>query len=100
MIRSSSLAKRWYSIEPATRKYVKGCRFLLFTRKYKNQLLDTGVDYLKLASKTEVHRPIRFLGSKIADAMTKSNDDKIVKHDESPRNVQEIIIRPEKGEKY
>ena len=29
-----------------------------------------------------------------------SNNEKIVKHDESPRNIEEIIIRPEKGEKY
>ena len=28
------------------------------------------------------------------------NNEKIVKHDESPRNIEEIIIRPEKGEKY
>ena len=29
---SSSLATRQYSIEPRTRKYVKGCRFLSFAR--------------------------------------------------------------------
>ena len=27
-----------YSIEPRTRKYVKGCGFLSFARKYKKQL--------------------------------------------------------------
>ena len=43
----------------------------------------------------------KFLGNKIADAVAKSNDDKIVKvkHviDENPRNVQEIIIPLEKN---
>ena len=32
---SSSLAKRRYSIEPRTRKYVTGLGFLSFSRKYK-----------------------------------------------------------------
>ena len=35
-----------YSIEPRTIKYVKG-----YARKYKKQLLDTGVDSLKSALK-------------------------------------------------
>ena len=30
---------RGYSIEPKTRKYIKGCGFLSFARKYKKQLL-------------------------------------------------------------
>ena len=29
--------------ESRTRKYVKGCWFLLFARKYKRQLLDPGL---------------------------------------------------------
>ena len=33
-----------YSIEPRTRKYVKGYGILSFTRKYRKQLLDTGLD--------------------------------------------------------
>ena len=32
-------------------KHVKGYGFLLFARKYKKQLLDTGLDPLKTASK-------------------------------------------------
>ena len=31
-----------YSIEPRTRKYVKGYGFLSFARKYKKKLLNTG----------------------------------------------------------
>ena len=52
-----------------------------------------------LPQSTEV--TCKFLGNKIADAVAKSNDDKIVKikHviDENPRNVQEIIIPLEKN---
>ena len=44
-----------YSIEPRTRKYVKGYGFLSFARdlsnKYGKQLLDTTLDALKTASK-------------------------------------------------
>ena len=32
---SSSLAMRQYSVEPRTRKYVKGYGFLSFARKHK-----------------------------------------------------------------
>ena len=53
-----------YSIEPRTRKYVKGYGFLLFARnlssKYRKQLLDTatktGINALKSASKKVVHK--------------------------------------------
>ena len=64
--------------------------------------MDTGLDSLNTASKKVVHRTSELLGNKIADAVTKSNDDKIVKPkhviDENPRNVEEIIIPPEKRE--
>ena len=75
---------RGYSIEPKTRKYIKGCGFLSFVRKYKKQLLDTGLDAVKTASK----KPGKFLGNKIAGAVTKSNDDKNVKQEP----FEEIII--------
>ena len=45
------LAMRQHSIEPKTRKYVKGHGFLSFARKYRKQLLDAGLDSLKTASK-------------------------------------------------
>ena len=54
----------------------------------KKQLLDTGLDSLKAASKNVVHKTGEFLGNKIADAVTMSNDDKIVKQEP----VEEIII--------
>ena len=56
---------RRYSIEPRTRKYVKEYGFLSFTRKYKKQLLDTGLD----ASKKVAHKAGEYLGNKIADAV-------------------------------
>ena len=70
-----------YSKEPRTRKYVKGYGFLSFTRKDKKQLLDAELDSLKTTSKNVVQRAGEFLGNKIADAVTKSNDDKIVKQE-------------------
>ena len=39
MTRSSSLAKRRYSIESRTRKDVKGYGFLSFARKYKKTII-------------------------------------------------------------
>ena len=49
------------------------------------------IDSLKTASKKVVHKAGEFIKNKIADAVTKSNDDKIVKQEP----VEEIIIRPE-----
>ena len=92
MTRSSSLAMRQYSIGPRTKKYVKGYGSYSFSGKYKKQLLDTGLDALKTASKKVVHKAGEFLGNTIADAVTKSNDDKIVKPDENPGNVEEKNI--------
>ena len=76
-----------YSIEPRTREYVKGYGFLLFARKYQKQLLDKGLD----ASKKVVHEAGEYLGNKITDALTKSNDDNI----EEQAPVEEIIIPPD-----
>ena len=67
---------RRYSIEPRTRKYIKGYGFLSFARKYKKELLDTGLYSLNTASKKVFHKAGEFLGNNIADAVTKSNDDK------------------------
>ena len=53
-----------YSIGPRTRKYVKGYGLLLFSRKYKNQLLGTGLDAVKTTSKKSVHKAGTFLGKK------------------------------------
>ena len=39
-----------YSIEPRTRKYVTGYGFLSFTRRYKEQLMDTKLYSFKTAS--------------------------------------------------
>ena len=82
---------RWYSIEPKTRKYVRGYGFLSFARKYKKQLLDTGLAAVKTASKKLVHKVGEFIGNKITDAITKSNNDNI----EIQEPVEEIIIPSE-----
>ena len=62
---------RRYSIEPRIRKYVKRYGLLSFARKYKKQLLDTGLDAVKTATKKVVHKPGEFIGHKIADAVAK-----------------------------
>ena len=62
----------------------------------KKQLLGTGLDAVKSASRIEVHKAGEFLGNKIANTATKSNDKKIVELDENSRNVEEIIIPLEK----
>ena len=60
--------------------------------------MNTGLDALRTDSKKVVHKAAqatdRFIGNKIADKIAKS------KHviDENPRNVEEIIIPPEKTE--
>ena len=76
-----------HSMEPRTRKYDKGYESLSFARKYKKQLLDTGL----YASKKVVHKADEFIGNKIADAVSKSNNDNIEKQEP----VEEIIIPPE-----
>ena len=59
-------------------------------REKISKLLDRGLDSLKTVSKKVVHKTGKFLGNKIADVMTKSNGDKIVKQEPA----EEIIILP------
>ena len=54
----------------------------------KKQFLDTGLDALKKV----IHKAGESTGSKITDAVTKSNNDKIVKQEP----VEEMINPPEK----
>ena len=65
-----------YSIDPRTKKYVKRYRFLSFARnlfnKCRKQLLDTGLNFLKTASKKVDHETDEFIGDKIAHAGAKS----------------------------
>ena len=68
--------------------------------------MDTGLDASKTASKKVVHKAAEatgeFIENKIADALSKLNNDKIVKEkpvvDENSRNFEEITIPPEKRE--
>ena len=54
------------------------------------QLLDKGLD----GSKKVVYKAGEYLGNKIVDAVTKSNDDNIEKQEP----IEKIIIPPEKSE--
>ena len=58
--------------------------------------MHTERNLLKTASKKVVHKTSEVLVNKTTDVLTKSNDDIILKPDENPRNVEEIIITPEK----
>ena len=98
MTHSLSIAMWRYSIEPKTRKQIKGYGFLSFARKYKKQFLDTGVDSLKAASKKIDHKTDEFLRNKIADKVIMTIDDKIVKPFENQENVEQKIILTEKRE--
>ena len=90
-----------YSIEPRTRKYVKGYGFLWFAKnfcnKFKKQLFDIGLGAPKTASKIIVHKAAEVTGEFIGK-MT----DKIVKPkyviNENSRNIEELIVPPEKRE--
>ena len=77
-----------------------------FARKYRKQVLDTGLDAQKTASKKVVHNAAKATGesirNKTEDAVTKWKVNKIVKQkpvtDENLRNIEEIIIPPENRE--
>ena len=64
--------------------------------------MDTGLESLKTTSKKVFHKAGEFIENKIADAVAKSKDNKIVKPnyviDENLKNVEEIIIPSEKRE--
>ena len=106
MTRSSSLATRHYSMEPRTRKHVRGYGFFWLARnlsnKYGKQLLDTaaktGLDALKTASKKVVLKAAEatgeFIENKIADKIVKPKPFPA----ENSRNVLRIVIPPGKKE--
>ena len=81
-----------YFIELRTRKYDNWYGFSLFARnfskKYRKQLLDAGLDSLKTYSKTVVHKAGEFLGNKIADTDLRIKLWKLMR-------IQEIIIPTE-----
>ena len=54
----------------------------------KKQLLDTVLESLRTSSRKVVHKAGKFAGNKIGDAVTKSNDEKIVIQEP----LEEIII--------
>ena len=71
---------------------LKDIDFYHFRENIKEKLLDTGLD----AFTKVVHKAGKYLGNKIADVVTNSNDDVIEKQEP----VVEITIQPEKKVKY
>ena len=92
-----------YSIEPGTRKYVKGSGFLSFARKvckqYGKKLLSTAtkrrLDAPKTASKKVVHKTaeatVKLIGNKFAEKIVKPKP----AIDKNSRNVEEMNILSE-----
>ena len=94
-----------YSLEPRIRKRVKGYGFLSFARNLGSkaigkQLIDTGKDALKTASKRVVQKTAEatgdLVGSKIADKITskkvnKADNDITDYENISPEKRQQII---------
>ena len=52
---------RRYSIEPRTRSYVKGYKFLSFARRYKKTNIDRGLDTGKRFSKKVLQKQLNLL---------------------------------------
>ena len=50
--------------------------------------MDTGLDFIKTASKNVVHKAGEFLGNRITDALTNSNNDKIMKPDKNSKMLK------------
>ena len=59
------------------------------------ELLDTGLDSLKTAPKNIVHKAGQVLENKPEDAVTKSNDDKIMKQEPVDKTVLPLDKRDE-----
>ena len=59
--------------------------------------MDTGLDSLKTASKKVIHKTRELLGIKIADAVTMSKDDNIIKTKPVQRK---LLFHKNKEKKY
>ena len=96
-----------YSTEPKFRKYVKGCGFLSFARKfgdkYGKRLMDTatktGIDAAKTVPKRDVQKTAEAAGdlngNKMAGKITSIGKSK-EKEKEKTNKPEEIYIPPEK----
>ena len=78
-------------MELGARKYVQGYGFLSFMRKYKKIINRYRTRYYKHCFQKGSPLAGKFLGNKITDEVTKSNNDKVEKHE----RVEEIVFPPE-----
>ena len=86
-----SSATLFYSTK--NKKYVKGYRVFSFVRKFKKELLDTGLGSLKTPFKEIDNKTGKFLRNKVPNAVT-TRTMAIVK----AKIFEGIIIPPEKTE--
>ena len=86
-----------YSTERKYRKYVKGYGFLSLVRKFGDNLVKTGIDAAKTASKRVVQKTAEttrdLIGNKIADKITLVGK---TKSKEKQDERQEIYKPPER----
>ena len=88
-----------HSTEPKYRKYVKGCSFLSFARRFGDKYTATksAIGAAKTASKRVVKKTAEatgdFIGNKVADKITSLGK---TKSEEKEDERQEIYIPPEK----
>ena len=104
----ADIIKMKYSTEPKYRKYVKGCGFLPFARKFEKEygkkLMDTttktGIDATKTVCKGVVQKTAEAtgdsIGNKIADSTTSAGKTKSKEKENETNKRQEIYILPEK----
>ena len=80
-----------YSIKRRTRKYVYGYGFLsiarTFSNKYKKQLLDTGLNALKICPKKAVHKA----AEAISEFIRYNVAEKIIPPEKKRRNIKRIL---------
>ena len=60
----------WYSVEPSTKNYVKGYRFLSFARKCQKTIIGYRTICCKNCFQKVVHKAGEFIGNRIGDTLT------------------------------
>ena len=67
-----------------------------FSRKYRKQLLDTGLDALKTVLKQVVHKAVEATGQVVGNEIAEKTVKPKHRINQNPRNVEEIVTLPEK----
>ena len=76
--------------------WIEGYGFLWFSRKYRKQLLDAGLDALKTVLKQVVHKEVEATGQVVGNEIAEKTVKPKHRINQNPRNVEEIVTPPEK----